>query len=170
MRKQTTLSHYRVQINSSIFRKIIISIKTYMLLLFFLGWYNHLLILQQRCNLNICYWRMLLKNDWIFFLTTTQRSRPRRLVFSTNLTTDQNIKRLRSKIPGSLISRNGDINWLRKSYSLTPLDYFVWDCLKREVYDCKQITITALKNHFRRAINETNYDSQSLKIIMFLRL
>ena len=40
----------------------------------------------------------------------------------------------RENFPGRVISQNGDYNWPPRSCDLTPLDFFLWDCVKDKVY------------------------------------
>ncbi|GFU90263.1 uncharacterized protein TNCV_912771 [Trichonephila clavipes] len=47
-----------------------------------------------------------------------------------------------------LISRCGPVNWPPRSCDLTPLDYFVWGCVKALVYADKPQTLDHLKTTF----------------------
>ena len=44
-----------------------------------------------------------------------------------------------------LISLCGDIGWLARSPDLSNRDYFLWGCVKAEVYEHRPITIDELK-------------------------
>ena len=48
---------------------------------------------------------------------------------------------LRGEFGEHFISRSGPVNWLPRSYDLTPLDYFLWD------YTDKPASIDALENN-----------------------
>jgi hypothetical protein len=49
------------------------------------------------------------------------------------------------KIPGRVVSRNGDQNWPPRSCDLTPCDFFLWGFVKSRVCANKQQTIPDLK-------------------------
>ncbi|GFX93163.1 putative transposable element [Trichonephila clavipes] len=51
-----------------------------------------------------------------------------------------------------LISRFGPVNWPPRSCDLTPLDYFLWGCVKSFVYADKPQTLDHLKDNIRRVI------------------
>ncbi|CAH0554705.1 unnamed protein product [Brassicogethes aeneus] len=55
---------------------------------------------------------------------------------------------------GSVISRNGDINWPARSCDLTPLEFFLWGYVKSLVYANKPQTIEALRDNIRHVIGE----------------
>lgn len=73
---------------------------------------------------------------------------------ATSHTTRENISLLRTKFPGRVISRNGDINWPPRSCDLTPLDFFLWGYLKGRVFINKPATIADLKENIRAAVRE----------------
>ncbi|GFX77242.1 hypothetical protein TNCV_5063751 [Trichonephila clavipes] len=49
-----------------------------------------------------------------------------------------------------LISRFGPVNWPPRSCDLTPLDYFLWGCVKSLVYADKPQTLDHLEDNIRR--------------------
>ncbi|GFW20230.1 retrovirus-related Pol polyprotein from transposon 297 [Trichonephila clavipes] len=51
-----------------------------------------------------------------------------------------------------LISRFGPVNWPPRSCNLTPLDYFLWGCVKSLVYADKPQTLDHLEDDIRRVI------------------
>ncbi|GFV18503.1 DUF4817 domain-containing protein [Trichonephila clavipes] len=51
-----------------------------------------------------------------------------------------------------LISRFGPVNWPPRSCDLTPLDYFLWGCVKSLVYADKPQTLDHLEDNIRRVI------------------
>ncbi|GFY16194.1 transposable element Tc3 transposase [Trichonephila clavipes] len=51
-----------------------------------------------------------------------------------------------------LISRFGPVNWPLRSWDLTPLDYFLWDCVKSLVYADKPQTLEHLEDNIRRVL------------------
>ncbi|GFU31294.1 heat shock 70kDa protein 8 [Trichonephila clavipes] len=51
-----------------------------------------------------------------------------------------------------LISRFGPVNWPPRSCDLTPLDYFLWGCVKSLVYAEKPQTLDHLEDNIRRVI------------------
>ncbi|GFU78024.1 uncharacterized protein TNCV_4855021 [Trichonephila clavipes] len=51
-----------------------------------------------------------------------------------------------------LISRFGPVNWPPRSWDLTPLDYFLWGCVKSLVYADKPQTFDHLEDNIRRVI------------------
>ena len=53
---------------------------------------------------------------------------------ATYHTSRETIGLLREKIPGRVISRNGDYNWPLRSCDLIPLDFFLWGYVKDKVY------------------------------------
>ena len=57
-------------------------------------------------------------------------------------TTRLNMEILRQAFPGRLISRLGDVERPARSPDLSPLHYFLWDCLKGKVYRNKPTNIT----------------------------
>ncbi|GFV47374.1 uncharacterized protein TNCV_4830301 [Trichonephila clavipes] len=50
------------------------------------------------------------------------------------------------------ISRFGPVNWPPRSCDLTPLDYFLWGCVKSLVYADKPQTLDHLEDNIRRVI------------------
>lgn len=69
-------------------------------------------------------------------------------------TTRENIALLRTRFPGRVISRNGDVNWPPRSCDLTPLDFCLWGYLKSKVYANQPRNIPTLKDNIRAAIRE----------------
>ena len=69
-------------------------------------------------------------------------------------TSGETIGLLREKFPGRVISRNGDYNWPPRSCDLTPLDFFLWDYVKDEVYTDAAQSIQELKEKIRAVIDE----------------
>lgn len=67
-------------------------------------------------------------------------------------TANETVTLLHEQFEGSLISRNGDVNWPPRSCDLTPLDFFLWGFLKSRVYADKPRTVEALKANIRREI------------------
>ena len=57
-------------------------------------------------------------------------------------------------IDGSLISRNGDVNWPSSSCDLTPFEYFLWGAIKEKYYADKPEIIELLNSNIRDAIVE----------------
>ncbi|GFX68841.1 transposable element Tc3 transposase [Trichonephila clavipes] len=51
-----------------------------------------------------------------------------------------------------LISRFGPVNWPPRSCDLTPLDYFLWGCVKSLVYADKPQTLDHLEDNICRVI------------------
>ncbi|GFV74475.1 DUF4817 domain-containing protein [Trichonephila clavipes] len=51
-----------------------------------------------------------------------------------------------------LISRFGPVNWPPRSCDLTPLDYFLWRCVKSLVYADKPQTLDHLEDNIHRVI------------------
>ncbi|GFX47838.1 putative LOC100569746 [Trichonephila clavipes] len=51
-----------------------------------------------------------------------------------------------------LISRFGPVNWPPRSWDLTPLDYFLWGCVKSLIYADKPQTLDHLEDNIRRVI------------------
>ncbi|GFV76004.1 transposable element Tc3 transposase [Trichonephila clavipes] len=51
-----------------------------------------------------------------------------------------------------LISRFGPVNWPPRSCDLTPLDYFLWGCVKSLVYADKPQTLDLLEDNIRHVI------------------
>ncbi|GFX34383.1 DUF4817 domain-containing protein [Trichonephila clavipes] len=51
-----------------------------------------------------------------------------------------------------LISRFGPVNWPPRSCDLTPLDYFLWGCVKSLVYADTPQTLDHLEDNIRRVI------------------
>ncbi|GFV02027.1 transposable element Tc3 transposase [Trichonephila clavipes] len=51
-----------------------------------------------------------------------------------------------------LISGFGPVNWPLRSCDLTPLDYFLWGCIKSLVYADKPQTLDHLEDNIRRVI------------------
>ncbi|GFT20233.1 hypothetical protein TNCV_4060391 [Trichonephila clavipes] len=51
-----------------------------------------------------------------------------------------------------LTSRFGPVNWPPRSCDLTPLDYFLWGCVKSLVYADKPQTLDHLEDNIRRVI------------------
>lgn len=68
--------------------------------------------------------------------------------------TPENIALLRTKFPGRVISRKGDIDWPPRSCDITPLDFFLWGYLKDRVYTDNPQTLAQLKRNIRRVIGE----------------
>ena len=67
-------------------------------------------------------------------------------------TTSENIDVLRTRFPGRVISRFGDVSWPPRSCDLTPLDFFLWGHVKDKVYANNPQTIAELKTNIRHAI------------------
>jgi len=65
---------------------------------------------------------------------------------------------LEEKFGGSIISRNGPVNWPPRSCDLTPLDYFLWGYLKSLVYANKPVTTDDLKVNIEREIRAIQPD------------
>ena len=66
---------------------------------------------------------------------------------------NETITLLRTKFPGRIIARNGDVNWPPRSRSdLTPLDYFLWGYVKSQVYKNNPQSIPELKDEIIREI------------------
>lgn len=69
-------------------------------------------------------------------------------------TATETIDLLKTKFPGRVISRFGDINWPPRSCDLTPLDFFLWGFVKEKVYANNPTTIPELKNNIQQVIRE----------------
>ena len=67
-------------------------------------------------------------------------------------TTRENMSVLRSRFPGHVISRFGDIEWPARSPDLSQLDFFLWGYLKGRVYRGNPTTLDQLKDVIRREI------------------
>jgi len=67
---------------------------------------------------------------------------------------NETITLLRTKFPGRIIARNGDVNWPPRSCDLTPLDYFLWGYVKSQVYKNNPQSIPELKDEIIRVIGE----------------
>ncbi|GFX26707.1 alpha-latrotoxin-Lhe1a [Trichonephila clavipes] len=59
---------------------------------------------------------------------------------------------LKDTLGDRLISRFGPVNWPPRSCDLTPLDYFLWGCVKSLVYADKPQTLDHLEDNIRRVI------------------
>ncbi|GFV34977.1 uncharacterized protein TNCV_2098051 [Trichonephila clavipes] len=59
---------------------------------------------------------------------------------------------LKDSFGDRLISRFGPVNWPPRSCDLTPLDYFLWGCVKLLVYADKPQTLDHLEDNIRRVI------------------
>ncbi|GFX41949.1 uncharacterized protein TNCV_3677611 [Trichonephila clavipes] len=59
---------------------------------------------------------------------------------------------LKDSLGDRLISRFGPVNWPPRSCDLTPLDYFLWGCVKSLVYADKPQTLDHLEDNIRRVI------------------
>ncbi|GFW06024.1 putative LOC100569746 [Trichonephila clavipes] len=59
---------------------------------------------------------------------------------------------LKDTLGDRLILRFGPVNWLPRSYDLTPLDYFLWGYVKSLVYADKPQTLDHLEDNIRRVI------------------
>lgn len=57
---------------------------------------------------------------------------------------------IRRQFPRRLVSRFDDIHWPSRSPDLTPLDYFLWDYLKENLYVETPCTAVELKQSIRR--------------------
>ena len=64
-----------------------------------------------------------------------------------------NMTALRNLFQGHLISRFGDVIWLRCSPDLTAPDYFLWGHLKHKVFETRPANVTELRNRIRKEIN-----------------
>ncbi|GFW43328.1 uncharacterized protein TNCV_2923761 [Trichonephila clavipes] len=62
------------------------------------------------------------------------------------------IELLKDTLDDHLISRFGPVNWSSRSSDLTPLDYFMWDCVKSLVYADTPQTLDHLEDNIRRVI------------------
>lgn len=74
---------------------------------------------------------------------------------------------LRERFGEQLISRFGPVNWPARSCDITPLDFFLWGCVKSKVYIDKPATIEALEANITRQDywpNTSKYSYASLKI------
>ncbi|CAD6993438.1 unnamed protein product [Ceratitis capitata] len=61
---------------------------------------------------------------------------------------------LRGEFGEHFISSSGSVNWPPRSCDLTPLDYFVWDYVKFNVYTGKPASIDALEDNIEALIRE----------------
>ena len=69
-------------------------------------------------------------------------------------TSGETIGLLCEKLPGRVISRNGDYNWPPRSCDLTPLDFFLWYYVKDKVYADALQSIHELKEKICAVIDE----------------
>ena len=53
-----------------------------------------------------------------------------------------------------IISCRADVVWPPRNCYLTPLNYYLWDAVKKKYYADKAETIDALKDNIREAIGE----------------
>ena len=53
-----------------------------------------------------------------------------------------------------VFSRSGPVNWPSRSCNLTPLDYFLWGCVKANVYIDKPNSIDALADNIEAFMSE----------------
>ena len=58
------------------------------------------------------------------------------------------------KFPDRIISRKSGVNWQPRSCDLTPLDCFLWECVKDQVYANNPQFIQVLKTNNRPVIGE----------------
>ena len=70
----------------------------------------------------------------------------------TNHTARVTMDLLKGKFGERVISRNGPVEWLPRSYDLTPLDFFLWGHIKLLVYANKPETLDDLKDNIQREI------------------
>ena len=61
---------------------------------------------------------------------------------------------LREKVPGRVISQNGDYNWPPRSCDLRPLDFFLWGYVEDKVCDVAPQSIEELKGKIRAIVDE----------------
>lgn len=67
-------------------------------------------------------------------------------------------EKLSEMFPGRVISNNGDVQWPPRSPDLSPLDFFLWGCMKDHIYktvpanieELRVRIITTLRSHVRR--------------------
>lgn len=77
---------------------------------------------------------------------------------STCHTAKATISLLKTKFPGRIISKYGDINWPPRSCDMTPLDFFLWGYVKSKVYRSNPQNIQHLKDNIEEVINEIGPD------------
>ena len=68
------------------------------------------------------------------------------------------------KLPGRVISRNGDYNWPPRSCDLASLDFFLWGYVKDKIYADAPQSIQELKEKIRVVIDEI--EPQMCEIVM----
>ena len=73
---------------------------------------------------------------------------------ATCYTAKETVELLHESLPGCVIFRFGGRLWSSRSYDLTPLDFFLLDFLKSQVYVNKLTMIEALRNEMRHCITE----------------
>ncbi|GFY47670.1 putative DD41D transposase [Trichonephila inaurata madagascariensis] len=71
---------------------------------------------------------------------------------ATSHTAHVTIDLLKNKFDERVISRNGPVNRPPRSCDLTPLDFFLWGCVKSLVYANKPTTLEELKANIEREI------------------
>ena len=62
-------------------------------------------------------------------------------------TTTETLNSLRTEFSDRIIKRDFEVNWLPRSCDLTPLDYFLWDYVKDQVYADNPQFIEALRTN-----------------------
>lgn len=65
------------------------------------------------------------------------------------------MKFLTGRLPGGLISLEGDLNWLARLPDLASCDFFLWGYLKSKIYNDHLRTLEAPKNNIRANTAET---------------
>ncbi|GFW21736.1 uncharacterized protein TNCV_2529351 [Trichonephila clavipes] len=92
----------------------------------------------------------------IFFIPVLNNHDVQELWFqqdgATYHTARATIDLLKDTFGDRLISRFGPVNWPPRSCDLTPLDYFLWGCVKSLVYADKPQTLDHLEDNIRRVI------------------
>ena len=63
---------------------------------------------------------------------------------------------LDERFPDQWIGRGGPIPWPARSPDLTPLDFFLWGCVKDQVYNTPVGNIEDLKERIRNAVASVN--------------
>ncbi|VVC29523.1 Hypothetical protein CINCED_3A025952 [Cinara cedri] len=61
---------------------------------------------------------------------------------------------LREQFSEQLISQFGPISWPARSCDITPLDYFLWGCVKSKVYITKPTTMDELEANIKHVFGQ----------------
>ena len=93
----------------------------------------------------------MLSKFWIELFDSLETTCLENRLFKKKKTRENKIV-LRSRFPGQVISRFGDIEWAARSLDLSPLDFFLWGYLKGRVYHENPPTLGQLKEAIKTEI------------------